>query len=422
MTPTLKILQGDALEKLKELPDESVQCCVTSPPYWGLRDYGVEGQIGLEPTFDEFLARLVAVFNEVRRVLRKDGVAWINMGDSYSSVPGKRKISDKIGEKQSSNQGSSRVASVGVDFLKPKDLIGQPWRLAFALQAEGWYLRSDIIWHKPNPMPESVDDRPTKAHEYIFLLTKSPKYFYDAEAIMESCSESTHARVSQNVAAQIGSARANAGGKTNGNMKAVVRGGVNPKAAANAEGSRQNESFSSAICLPVSKRNKRSVWTVPTASFSDAHFATFPPDLIRPCILAGTSGGGCCSKCGAPRKRIVELGEADREHQRACGGDKNGEYHGQSTKDYANGKAQDASATKARILAGMRARITTGWESTCKCENSSIVPCTVLDPFGGSGTTGQVANELGRNAILIELNPAYIPLINRRTAQPGLML
>ena len=191
---TVRILVGDVRAMLATLPDESVHCVVTSPPYWGLRDYGVEGQIGLEATPGEFIDTMTEVFREVRRVLRADGTCWVNMGDSYNAHPGQRKTTDKVGDKQETNVGSNTVGSRHVAELKPKDLVGMPWRLAFALQADGWWLRQDIIWSKPNPMPESVRDRCTKAHEYIFLLTKSERYWYDAEAISEEASENTHAR------------------------------------------------------------------------------------------------------------------------------------------------------------------------------------------------------------------------------------
>jgi DNA modification methylase len=340
MMPTFQIITGDALQVLRTLPDESIDCCVTSPPYWGLRDYGVAGQMGLETSPKEFLEKMSAVFSEVRRALKARGTCWVNMGDTYASawVCNRRSV---VGAESLEHGKRADRPNRLVDGLKEKDMCGMPWRLAFALQDSGWYLRSDIIWHKANCLPESVSDRPTKSHEYIFLLTKAPKYFYDAEAIMEPCSENTHARVSQDVAAQIGSQRANGGGKTNGNMKAVVRGGVNPKAKVNATGSRQNESFANGTCLEVHQRNKRTVWTVPAAGYKGAHFATFPPDLIKPCILAGCPVGG-----------------------------------------------------------------------------------TVLDPFTGSGTTGEVAIGYGRNFVGIELNPEYVKLANDRIAkaQPGFAL
>ena len=292
-----EVIIGDCLESLRAIPAESVHCCVTSPPYFGLRDYGVDGQIGLEPTPDEFVQALVAVFREVRRVLRDDGTLWLNIGDSYANGGRKtRGTDDKLAQR------GMNTRPADPEGIKPKDLIGIPWRVAFALQADGWYLRQDIIWSKPNPMPESVRDRCTKAHEYVFLLSKAPRYYFDSYAIKEPAAESSIARLAQpTLAEQAGSSRVP--GKTNGNMKAV--GGE--------------------------MRNKRSVWTVTTKPFKGAHFATFPPDLIEPCILAGCPVGG-----------------------------------------------------------------------------------TVLDPFGGSGTTAGVALAHGRNAVLCELNHEYAELVPAR--------
>lgn len=423
MTPTRQILLGDCRETLKQLPDNSVQCVVTSPPYFNLRSYGDDArEIGREKTPSEFIAGMVSVFREVKRVLREDGTLWVNMGDSYAASGrggGGGSLQDGDVGTKITKENSRRKP---IDGFKPKDLIGIPWMLAFALREDGWYLRSDIIWHKPNSMPESVTDRPTKAHEYIFLLTKSERYFYDHEAIKEPCTESTVARLSQDVEGQLGSLRANGGAKTNGPMKAVgkvdkQRGHSRRHAGFN---DRWDQMERDERCSGM--RNKRDVWTVSPAVFSDAHFATFPPDLIKPCVMAGTSEGGCCGECGKPMIRQVEIGEPDLEHQRACGGDLNGEYKGQSKKDYATSKAQDASATKARILAGMRDRKTVGWMKPCNCNTDVILPCTVLDPFAGSGTTGEVAGELGRNFIGCELYEKFLPMIERRTSQPGLML
>lgn len=425
MTPKREILLGDVRETLKQVPDNSVHCVVTSPPYFALRAYGNDSrEIGREKTPEEFIETMVGVFREVRRVLRPDGTCWVNMGDSYngSGRSGGEAIADR-GDMV--HRGKTNEPAIRVSGLKPKDLIGIPWMLAFALRADGWYLRCDIIWSKPNCMPESVYDRPTKSHEYIFLLTKSARYFYDDEAIKEEVTGNAHPRGD----------------------------GVNPKAKAAGKNSRmhvdrdpahlkqdqvenrryngfnerwknrQNESFSAAISGGViSKRNKRSVWPIATSPFTDAHFATFPPELIKPCIMAGASEGGCCAECGTPRERIVELGEPDIEHQRACGGDLNGEYFGQSKKGYATSKAQDASATKARILAGMREKKTIGWKKACDCKTEAFIPCTVLDPFAGSGTSGEVSGELGRSFIGCELYEKFLPMINRRTAQPGLLL
>jgi DNA modification methylase len=305
----IKILIGDCRDTLKTLPDQSVHCCVTSPPYFGLRDYGMGTQIGLEKTPEQFVAELVLVFKEVKRVLRDDGTLWLNLGDSYASYrDGKATPDTSRGESDGTlvpkGSAKNRMASTFAGTsVKHKDLIGIPWMVAFALRADGWYLRQDIIWHKPNPMPESVTDRCTKSHEYIFLLSKSPKYYFDNEAIKEPVAESTVGRLKQkNLPNQKGSDRVPF--KTNGNMKA----------AGNGE-----------------NRNKRSVWTVTTKPFKGAHFATFPTDLVMPCILAGCPEGG-----------------------------------------------------------------------------------TVLDPFGGAGTTGMVALRNNRKAILCELNPDYAKMAEDR--------
>jgi len=266
---TVQILVGDVRQTLSTLPEKSVQCCVTSPPYFGLRDYGVDGQIGLEPTPDEFVAQLVAVFREVRRVLRDDGTLWLNLGDSYASSPasgGAQSSAMTGGEHKRTPVARAYRRPEG---LKPKDLIGIPWRVAFALQADGWYLRQDIIWHKPNPMPESVRDRCTKDHEYVFLLSKSERYYFDGEAIREPCSEDMQRRAAK------GHTRG-AGGKVDkSRMDANTLRGEHAKVIDVSNG-----------------RNKRSVWTVTTKPFKGAHFATFPPDLIRPCVLAGAPFGG----------------------------------------------------------------------------------------------------------------------------------
>ncbi len=329
----IQILQGDCREVLKTLPDCSVHCCVTSPPYFGLRDYGCAGQIGLEPTPEAYVEKLVAVFREVRRVLRDDGVLWLNLGDSYANNRGTG-ASPLMGEKQATNIGSHLGRLIVPDGLKPKDLIGIPWRVAFALQADGWYLRQDIIWHKPNPMPESVTDRCTKAHEYIFLLAKSPRYYYDAEAIKEDVAESQVGRVRDDV---IGGNKGDDVHHSPGGRYSKGRGGRNAfrgqghfRYGENGPANRAGRNMKD-IAAGEDKRNRRSVWTVTTKPYREAHFATFPPSLIRPMILAGCPAGG-----------------------------------------------------------------------------------TVLDPFGGSGTTGEVAASEGRKAILIELNPQYVKLAQGR--------
>ncbi len=251
---------GDCLDGLRAMPDGCAQTCVTSPPYYGLRDYGCAGQIGMESTPQEFVARLVAVFAEARRVLADDGTLWVNIGDSYAAST--RGSSGK-GDKQRSNAGTllaDRRCRIP-DGVKPKDLLGIPWRLAFALQDDGWFLRSDIVWAKPNPMPESVTDRPTRAHEYVFLLSKRPRYFYDATAIREPDSGQ---RAGNGLAGRQGGAR-----------NTVVRGGVG----------------STEPWQPGGGRNARSVWTITPEPYEGAHFATMPPDLARRCILAGSRKG-----------------------------------------------------------------------------------------------------------------------------------
>jgi len=353
-TPDLLLLRGDALAVLKTLASESVHCCVTSPPYWGLRDYGtakwmggdpacphkpsakrnerplhglhngtatveaatiyrgdcrkcgarrVDKQLGLERTYPEYITRLVEVFREVRRVLRADGTLWLVMGDSYATGAGKvgqHPGGGKQGERWAGYRGNHdkdpKASGIGPmtqanrlpqPALKPKNLVGVPWRVAFALQADGWYLRSDIIWAKPNPMPESVRDRPTKAHEYVFLLSKGARYFYDVDAIAEP---SIHA----------GEYR-----KSNGN----------DDMCSGYDGHRTRDGFRRGITVKA-LRNRRTVWTVTSHPYKGAHFATFPPKLIEPCILAGTSERGCCPECGAPwtRQVLTESRSNSRRH------------------------------------------------------------------------------------------------------------
>ena len=257
----VRIWLGDAVECLQAMPAGIAQTCVTSPPYWGLRDYGADGQIGLEDSPDAYVARIVETFRSVRRVLRDDGTLWLNLGDSYSANPGQRKITDKAGLKQTSKRGSTDSPSRSVEHLGAKNLIGIPWRVAFALQADGWYLRSDIIWHKPNPMPESVTDRPTKSHEYLFLLSKSLHYYYDADAISEP-------------SAGLGETKIRFGGSKYGDSD-------DPKHATKS-GNTYTDSGT---------RNARTVWTIPTKPYAEAHFATFPVDLPARCIRAGSRPG-----------------------------------------------------------------------------------------------------------------------------------
>lgn len=257
----IKLLQGNCLDVLPTLEDESIDCCITSPPYWGLRDYGVEGQLGMETTYQEYVDNLLTIFSEVRRVLKPKGTLWLNLGDSYSGSA-KGLLADgtqTAGKKQATDKGScTGNFKKAVTDLKPKDLIGIPWRVAFALQNAGWYLRQDIIWYKPNVMPESVTDRCTKSHEYIFLLSKSSKYYFDHEAIQEPCLTQKRGRE-----------------KNNGESAVDTK----------------KRGFGS-HCGTKELRSRRSVWTVQTRPYVEAHFATFPVDLIEPCVLAGCPKGG----------------------------------------------------------------------------------------------------------------------------------
>lgn len=270
------ITRSDTLGYLRSLPDGIVQTCITSPPYWGLRDYGCEGQIGLEASVDEWVAKMVEVFAEVRRVLREDGVLWLNLGDAYahSGPCGGESPDGPRASRETDRQKQSLMGYRVPSGLKPKDLIGQPWRVAFALQNDGWYLRSDIIWAKPNPMPESVTDRPTKSHEYLFLMSKSQRYFYDADAVREP-----HTQALKDGVEPIADWRSDkhGGNKNEFHENPRYLGGVRNR----MPGYYGN----------ILGRNKRTVWTIPTEAYPEAHFATFPQKLVEPCILAGSKYG-----------------------------------------------------------------------------------------------------------------------------------
>jgi site-specific DNA-methyltransferase (adenine-specific) len=366
----IKILHGSCLDRLKDLEDQSINTCITSPPYWGLRDYGEGEQLGLEETPEAFVENLVKVFREVKRVLRDDGTVWLNLGDSYSS--GGRTTTTNQTLRGDKDYGVTRPKPS--EGIKPKDLIGIPWRVAFALQADGWYLRQDIIWHKPNPMPESVRDRCTKAHEYIFLLSKSPKYYFDNEAIKED-------GVSKGVADSPGS------------IKAVD--GVG--------GSRDNiGKFKGS-----SKRNKRSVWTITTKPFKGAHFATFPMDLIEPCVLAGCPEK-VCVECNEPYVRQVESKRIMRNELPKDDPRYRPKVYETAYEDI-NGK----------VSGGYTATKDLGLQKQCDCKTNETKSGIVLDPFGGSGTTAQVANSHNRDAVLIELNEEYIEIAKERIAPDG---
>lgn len=304
MSPAFQILQGDALATLKGLQADSVDCCVTSPPYFGLRDYGVEGQMGLESTPEAFVQAMVEVFREVRRVLKPSGSLWLNLGDSYagarkgghpsntSTLIGSGSRAPRIASRRRDNEPVPR-SDRALPGLKAKDLIGIPWMVAFALRADGWYLRRDIIWSKPNPMPESTKDRPTTAHEYLFLLTKGPRYFYDALAIAEPLAESTLREISEGYQGQATKDYEGAGVQNPSAVKARIIAGKRKNHTVrpcDSKGGNQGNGTMPYAAGPT--RNKRSVWTIPTRPFKGAHFATFPEALVEPCILAGCPEGG----------------------------------------------------------------------------------------------------------------------------------
>lgn len=382
--PNVKILVGDCREKLKELPAQSVHCIVTSPPYWGLRDYGVAGQIGLESDLNAFYRAIEPVFKECFRVLRDDGTMWVNMGDTYQDgemlgVPWglanairDLRFCPKCGCSEHRLGCSSKKANLLVTVCQACGFEGN-WHKSF----KRWRLRQDVIWHKPNPVPEPDRGRCTVAHEYLHLFSKRSKYFWDNDAIREPAGDEPdwdeyEASLGTNVGCD--SHRWSKG------YKKMSHSQIHPNG-----------------------RQKRSVWTIPTKGFPGAHFATFPPKLVEPCIMAGTSEKGCCSSCGAPRKRITEM---TPEYQ---------EKLGKSWNDHQDDLNRGQRGTPSAFR-GAPARITTGWEATCQCD-AGFIPCTVLDPFGGSGTTGEVALNLGRSAVMIELNPEYVKFIEQRTSQ-----
>ncbi len=385
-----KIYVGNSIEVLKNLPGESVHCVVTSPPYWGLRDYGVEGQLGLEKTPDEYVEKLVEVFREVKRVLRDDGTLWLNLGDCYygSSMTGGTNSIESSAKRKGRmfKKPSNCTSKQGKSQLKPKDLVGIPWMVAFALRADGWYLRQDIIWAKGcsgnytggNTMPESVKDRCTKAHEYIFLLSKNPRYYYDNEAIKEPISESyakdkrPHGVLRQRLYE---------------NSKYVKAGMIKLEDGKIYDSPKRSD-----------MRNRRSVWAINTKPFPGAHFSTFPPALVEPCILAGTSERGCCPKCGAPWKRIVERKRPqDAKHRKVT-----------EAWNAGTGLSPHKGYRGTPIIDFKR------WQPTCSCGIEETAPCVVLDPFGGSGTTSFVAARLGRSSIYIDLNEQYAEMAKRR--------
>lgn len=435
-----RIIHADVLDGLRELPAESVHMVVTSPPYWALRSYLPEGhadkalELGAEELHDClgwatgqkcgecYICHMVGVFTEVRRVLRKDGTCWINIGDSYAGAGGSGANKSKLREGRSLTQGNHRTRPPGE--MKPKDLCGMPWRLALALQADGWWLRDIIVWDKPAPMPESVRDRCTKSWEPILMLSKSERYYFDGEAIREEQTGNAHSR---------------------GN-------GLNPKCAPAGSGIAQNESFSKALSglLPIgSGRNKRNLWRLPPMPTPDAHFATFPLELPETCLMAGTSERGVCPTCAAPWRRIVDRPTSGDWHpdKEAKGNGvqrigKNGTQHAEAMQRRLNDSTAKARANGAAHDSPFGSATTLGWEPTCKCMRNAIDatgvceasrngkewesladsfatafqpgPATILDPFCGAGTTILAALKNGRQAIGIELSAEYIAIAEKR--------
>ena len=443
-----EVLLGDCIESMKKLPAESVDMCVTSPPYYGLRNYGtaqwdggdaacdhkrpplggsglssplnsnangekkeaqrtqqyrdtcgkcgakrVDDQIGLEETLSGYIDNMVTVFNEVHRILKPEGTLWLNLGDSYNGSGGAGGDYNKGGLKE----GQPKYLGRNEPTLKRKDLMGVPWRVAFALQEAGWYLRQDIIWAKPNCMPEPIKDRCTKSHEYLFLLTKQEKYYYDHVAIKEPVLTASLKRAETSWDSD------------------------HPSTGFHGNGI-HTEKMGTRFVDPAG-RNKRSVWTVSPKPYKGAHFAVFPPELIEPCILAGTSAKGCCSKCLAPhtRKTGRQCSECpciiptQAKECPDCGYRNTGWLDERTTNaDKRAGEDNTVGSLTARKKVMKSAMIaSTTFFPTCECD-ADVIPCTVLDPFGGSGTTAGVAVKHGRNAILCELNEEYAALIPSR--------
>lgn len=384
--PINQIIHMDSLAYLQSLPSNSVHCMITSPPYWGLRDYGIDGQIGLEETLSAFVAKLVIIFREARRVLRDDGTLWINMGNSYASTRNGRSATDTKEIGNDNRTFRDKPFSTVGNGLKPKDLIGQPWRLAFALQDDGWYLRRDIIWHKLNPMPDSAKDRPGSAHEYVFLFSKSPKYYYDNEAVKQPPANSTIGRKPQSFGGE--KRRDYTTKPTDPNYRSG------------------HEQWSNIYEYDGGMVNLRSVWTIATQPYKEAHFATFPEALIEPMILAGCPSSAC-KQCGSPWTRIIEkefIPQEDVSPERGIKGapGQKPQYEDNQWEGVPRGTTQ----TK-----------TIDWQPSCDC-GTDTEPGVVLDMFMGSGTTGLVAIKNGRRYMGCDLNSEYVAMAQKRLSQP----
>jgi site-specific DNA-methyltransferase (adenine-specific) len=401
--PDATVWHGDVREILPELEAESVDCALTSPPFYGLRDYGADGQIGLEASPDEWCANLVAVFRELRRVLKPAGTLWVECGDSYkSTAPGTVNAPARIvgagGRDGAAGLARARLRPLLPD-LKSKDLIGAPWLLAFALRADGWYLRQCIVWAKPNAMPESVRDRCTTAHSYVFLLSKSPRYFFDADAIAEPAEWAAWGAQTDLKRGQPGSENARGTG-----MGFDKYGRQRIKEMQNGHGS----------------KNARSVWTIPTQGYPGAHFATWPEKLVERILLAGCPEW-VCSACGKARERLTERESLDPElvqkQVRGASG-KSGRVRGGT--DDSDTTWSHRTTEKGTVPSFKGSAVTeVGW-SDCGC-GAGFQPGVCLDPFAGSGTTLQVARRLGRRSVGVELNEGYCRMIGERLQQLSLL-
>lgn len=385
------------MDGLRDLPDNSVQMVITSPPYWGLRDYGVEGQIGLEATPQDYVNIMSKVFKEVHRVLREDETLFLNLGDCYTPQTSHKGGTPYDRFKGEKNWGErSRAREPLKSWGKHKDLVGIPWRVAFRLQEDGWYLRQDIIWAKPNPMRNPARDRFVASHEHIFLLAKRERYFFDIEAV--KIPASTKTRPFEHYT---GKARKDYQGTGAQNPSDVKRRILASYKKQDATGNPTYTGFNRRY-QPKPMAMRPDVWRIPTQACPEGHFATFPEELVRICILAGTSPKGACPLCGSPWQRVLEPSE---EYE---------QFLGKSWHDHSNDLDQGMSQEKdcRQVCADY---ITTGWKPTCTCSpQEETVPCTVLDPFGGSGTVAKVARELGRSSVLIEINPEYVEIAKKR--------
>ncbi|MFA5599319.1 MAG: site-specific DNA-methyltransferase [Phenylobacterium sp.] len=373
--PKYQLINGNCLEVLKQLPDNSIHCVCTSPPYFLMRDYGLPkttwedgwvGCLGLEPSPEMYVSHMVEIFREIKRVLHKTGTCWLNLGDKYAGDTGGRGNYANVTDKQNSNLGSlsiSKTVKWNHPTIKKKDAIGIPWMVAFALRTDGWYLRSDIIWLKPNCLPGSYTDRPVLAHEYIFLLSKSERYYYDHIAVQEPAAWDRWGK------------------------QTIKKGNQGTASWIEEKGKEELEE--------KTHKNKRTVWSIPTANFPEAHFAVMPNALVEPCVLAGTSAGGCCPECGNPLVRKV-----DKERVATRPG-KNNKHDSTEMANRDPGRHITTYETK-------------GWEKTCNHDFVEPVPCKVMDIFNGAATVGEVALSKDRDYIGIELNPEYIEISRRR--------